>query len=323
MAKFDYEAIKLGRANKDITQKKLSELSGINLNTIKSIETGRMTPDIENINRICEVLELCAEEVYNPDFRDTKVISVVNNKGGCGKTSITGSLGYCLAEMGYKILLVDSDAQRNLSSSLNVGKTPQHFGKAVIHEESLIDYIVETEYENIDFIPSDVSMGTLDMVMFTKMHRENIVSSILSPVVEAGRYDFIIIDTNPNLSLLNFNVVNASDYCIIPVQPAGFDVEGIVTVIDFIKGIQRFNHQLSILGIVINRYDRRNKTISEAALEELTEAYGSLLFETVIQTDVKIQNAQWENVPVFSYNSSRIAKEYRTLAKEVVKRCQL
>ena len=147
---------------------------------------------------------------------------------------------------------------------------------------------------------SDVSMGTLDMVMFTKMHRENIVSSIIAPIIEEGIYDFIIIDTNPNLSLLNFNVVNASDYCLIPVQLAGFDVEGIVTVIDFIKGIQKFNHRLSILGIIINRFDRRNKTISEAAYGELSDAYGDLIFDTMIQTDVKIQNAQWENVPVFS-----------------------
>ena len=323
MAKFYYEMIKEGRSKKDITQKQLSILANININTIKSIETGRMTPDEENIKKICDVLELNEIEVYNPNFSETKVLSVVNNKGGCGKTSITGSLGYCLAEMGYHILLIDSDAQRNLSSSFNIGKTSKHFGNAVINEESLLSYIQPTEYQNIDFVAADVSMGTLDMVMFTKMHRENIVSAIISPIIEKGEYDFIIIDTNPNLSLLNFNVVNASHYCIIPVQPAGFDVEGIVTVIDFIKGIQKFNQKLNILGIVINRYDKRNKTISEAAYGELVEAYGSLLFDTIIQTDVKIQNAQWENVPVFSYNSSRIAKEYRLLAKEVLKRCQL
>ncbi len=323
MAKFEHEMIKNERTKLDITQKSLSEQTNININTIKAIETGRMIPEEDKIIKLCNALGLEVDSIYNPNFKDTKVISTVNNKGGCGKTSLTSSLGYCLAEEGFKILLIDTDAQRNLSSSFNVGKTPEHFGKAVINETSLVDYIQKTEYENIDFIPSDVSMGTLDMVMFTKMHRENIVLNILSPVISLGVYDFIIIDTNPNLSLLNFNVVNASDYCLIPVQPAGFDVEGIVTVIDFIKGIQKYNTKLSILGIVINRYDKRNKTISEAAILELKEAYSDLIFDTIIQTDVKIQNAQWENIPVFKYNSSRIAKEYRALTKEVIKRCQL
>jgi chromosome partitioning protein len=165
-------------------------------------------------------------------------------------------------------------------------------------------------------------MGTLDKHMSTQLPRENILKHILTPVVQAGLYDYIIIDTNPNLSILNFNVVNASDYALIPVQLASFDLEGIGTLVDFIKGIQKFNTKLEILGIVINKYDIRNKNITNQAEEQLRAAYNDLIFKTIIKIDVKIQNAQWENKPVMTFDTnSRISKEYRELAKEVTKRC--
>jgi len=321
--KLEYEKIKSRRIDMDLTQKELSELSGVNINVIKAIETGRTMTEKENIKKIGDVIGFKLEEIYKEDFRDTKVISVVNNKGGCGKTSICGSLGYALAELGNKILLIDADAQRNLTSSFGLTKQENHFGKAVAKEESLINnYIIQTDYPNIDFIVADVSMGTLDMLMFTKMHRENIVKQILTPVIQAGLYDYILIDTNPNLSILNFNVVNASDYVLVPVQLASFDLEGIGTLLDFIQGIQKFNTKLSILGIVINKYDIRNKNITSQAEEQLRAAYNDLIFKTIIKIDVKIQNAQWESTPVMAFDTnSRVAKEYRELAKEVIKRC--
>lgn len=323
MAKLDSDLIRARRFELDITQKQLSEITGINVNTIKSIETGRSLTDETNLRKICDVLAIDFDKVYNSDFKITKIISIINNKGGCGKTSVCSSLGYVFAEMGYKVLLIDSDSQRNLTSSYNMGKHQRHFGIAVQKEEDLSEYIMPTKYPLIDFIVADVSMGTLDMLLFTKLHRENIVRQILLPVVNRGIYDFILIDTNPNLSLLNFNIINASNYCIIPVQLAGFDVDGIVTVVDFINGVKKFNSDLDIMGIVINRYDSRNKNISEAALAELQSVYGPLLFDTMIKVDVKIQNAQWENRPVFDYSGSRITREYRALTKEVLKRCRL
>ena len=321
--KLEYEKMKSRRIEMDMTQKELSELSGVNINVIKSIETGRTMTEKENIKKIADVIGFELNEIYKEDFRDTKVISIVNNKGGCGKTSVSGSLGYTMAELGNKVLLIDADAQRNLSSSFGLPKQENHFGKAIVKEESLLNnYIIQTQYHNIDFIVADVSMGTLDMLMFTKMHRENIVKQILTPLVQAGLYDYIIIDTNPNLSILNFNVVNASDYALIPVQLASFDLEGIGTLVDFIKGIQKFNTKLDILGIVINKYDIRNKNITNQAEEQLRAAYNDLIFKTIIKIDVKIQNAQWENKPVMTFDTnSRISKEYRELAKEVIKRC--
>lgn len=317
--KIEHERLKKARIESDLTQRELAEQTGVNLSIIKAVETGRGT-DKANVAALCEALGLELDEVYREDFRKTRVISVVNNKGGCGKTSLCGSLGYVFAEQGHRVLLVDTDAQRNLTSSYGMPRHTRHFGMAIEREESLLDYIVPTGYENIDFIVADVSMGTMDMMMFTKMHRENLVRQSLMPVVDEGIYDYIMVDTNPNLSLLNFNVVNASDYIIIPVQMASFDVEGIGTVIDFIKGIQKFNQNVKILGIVVNKYDLRTRSITEAAEAELKAAYGDMILNTYLRTDVKIQNAQWENKPIFTRGSSRLGREYRELAKEILKR---
>jgi len=319
--KIEYEALRDKRQALDMTQKALSESSGVHLSLIKAIETGRGT-EAENIRRLCAALSLPFEDIYKADFRQTKIICVLNNKGGCGKTSVCGSLGFALAETGLRVLLIDGDAQRNLTSSFGQGKRERHFGRAVIGEESLLSgYIQPTEYPNLDFVVADASMGTLDMQLFTKMHRENVVRQVLQPLKQAGVYDMVLIDTNPNLSLLNFNIVNACDGVIIPVQLASFDVEGIGTVIEFIEGIRKFNDSLKILGIVISKYDMRTRSITAAAEEELRGAYGGLIFPTVIRVDVKIQNAQWENRPVFLLGNSRIAVEYRQLAREVLKRC--
>lgn len=320
--KIEYENLRRARLNKDLTQKELASLSGVNLSIIKALETGRGA-DRNKIAALCDVLDLNIDEIYYADYRNTRVISIVNNKGGCGKTSICGSLGYVLAEQGNRILLIDGDAQRNLTSSYGIGKREAHFGKAIEREQGLLvdDYIVHTCYENIDIVVADASMGTLDMLMFTKMHRENIVKGVLQELISSGIYDFVLIDTNPNLSLLNFNIVNASNYVIIPVQMASFDIEGISTVIDFIRGIQKFNPQLDIMGIVINKYDMRTRSITQAAEQELRKMYGDLVFDAYIRVDVKIQNAQWENRPVFELGSSRVAGEYRRLCREVLARC--
>ena len=192
----------------------------------------------------------------------------------------------------------------------------------VLAEQDLNGYIQPTPYENIDIIVADVSMGTLDMALFTKISRENIVRSILRPVIERGYYDYILIDTNPNLSLLNFNIVNASNFVLIPAQPASFDLDGLAVVLQFVEGIKPYNPTLQVGGIIINRYDARNRLITEAAMDQLREAYSPLLFEQIIRVDSRLQNAQWENRPVQDYaGNARISKEYRALTKEILRRC--
>lgn len=318
--KIDFEALRERRIDMDITQKYLSEQSGVNINVIKSLETGRSFTDKENIKKIIDVLGFELDEVYFENFKDTKVISIINNKGGSGKTSVTGSLGYALSEIGNKILFIDTDMQQNLTHSYNLDDNEKNIAKAISNEDNLESYILKTEFENIDFIVADLSLSTIDMVLFTKIQRENIFKHMLKPVIEKGIYDYILIDTNPTLAILNFNVVNASDYVLIPVELSSFGLEGLDVLLNFIKGVQKINEKVKIGGIIINKYDLRKKKIVEQSHSILKKAYGDQLLKTILRVDTSIENAQMNNSPVLvSHPESRIAKEYRDLSKEVMK----
>ncbi len=323
--KLFYQKIKDRRIEMDLTQKHLSEKFNINLNTIKGLETGRTGIDISNeqtLSKYKEMFEYLGfkfEEIYQDEYRNTKVLAVLNNKGGCGKTSVVGNLGYALSELGNKILCVDADMQSNLTHSFGIDTNDeQHLGTAILKEESLENYIIKTEYENIDFIKADLSMSSIEMSLFTKVHRENILTQILGPVIEKGTYDYILIDTNPTLAILNFNVLNASDYVLIPVQMNSFGLKGLGVVTKFIKDVQKFNTKLTLIGIVINNYDVR-KSVTVESERFLREAYPTSIMNTIIKVDTTMENAQYYREPVIVFNrNSRIAKEFRELAKEVL-----
>lgn len=319
-AKLDFQKLKDIRVEKDITQKILAETTGINQNTLKSIETGRITSDKATIKKLTDELGLNIDDVYIENYHCTKVICTINNKGGSGKTSVCGSLGYALSEQGNKILFIDSDMQMNLTHSFGLGKNSKNLGRALMRDESLLDYILKTKFPLIDIIISDLSMSTIEMSLFPKMHRETILKNILLPIIELGIYDYILIDTNPTLAILNLNVVNASNFCIIPVTADSFGVENIKTVLQFIKDAQKYNRDLKGAKILLNKYDIRNKTITLQCEAFVRKNYSNLLFDTIISIDNNLQKAQMNNVPVLEFKTdSRISQEYRTLCKEIIK----
>jgi chromosome partitioning protein len=264
-----------------------------------------------------EVVFLLKE--YNENKKNTKVLSILNNKGGCGKTSVVGNLGYALSELNKRILFIDADMQSNLTHSIGLDEdNDNHLGTALMKEENLENYIEKTKYEKIDFIKAHLSMSTLEMSLFTKIQRESILRHILEPIIEKGIYDYILIDTNPTLAILNFNVLNASDYVIIPVQMNSFALKGLVTVLDFIKGVKKYNTKLTLMGILINSYDKR-KNVTFSSEEFLRSAYNDLVLNTIIQIDTTIENAQYHREPTIIFNpNSRISNDFRNLAREVI-----
>lgn len=315
-----FEKIHQRRVDLDITQKEISERTGVSLSVIKALETGRSDSTIDTLEKIAAELGFSIDEIYNPEYRDTRVISVVNNKGGVGKTSVCGSLAYALSEMNYKVLCIDADMQMNLTHSFGLSKSPNHLGMGIEKEDDLINYIQKTDYANIDFIVSDLAMSTTEMLLFTKIERESILKHMLKNVISQGIYDYIIFDTNPVLGILNYNVLNVSHYVIIPIELSIFAIDGLDTLVKYIKSIKKTNEKLEIAGIVINKYDLREKKITETCEEIVKEIFGDKIFPTRVGVDTRIKQAQLENTPVlFSDSTSRIAKQFRDLAKEVAK----
>ena len=315
------EKIRQRRSEIDLTQQDLAKEANVSASLIKAIETDRCETSLENMKKIAQVLNVALEEIYIKDFRDTKVITIANNKGGCGKSTVVSNLGYCLSEINNnRILLIDSDMQMNLSYSYGIErKIDNNLNVSLIKEEPLFDYIIKTSYDNIDIVISDFDMATIEMTLFTKTLRESVFKRILGPVVEKGIYDYIIIDTNPTLGMLNFNILNASDYVFVPVEMSAFGILGLEVVTKFIAQVQSINNNLSLGGVLRTKVDKR-ENITKESDELLKDVFGDKILNSYISIDTNIKKAQWNSVPLIAFNhNSRAAKQYKELVKEVIK----
>ena len=305
----------------DFTQQDLANRSGVAISLIKTVETGRSSTGYENAVKIAEALNISIDEIYVEDFRNTKVITIANNKGGSGKTTVVASLGFAISEIGNnKVLLIDSDMQMNLSYSYGFERNPQkNIDIAIKNEDDFLNYIQKTDHDHIDIIISDFDMAAIEMTLFTKTLRETVFKRCLRSIIDKGLYDYILIDTNPTLGILNFNILNASDFVIVPVEMSAFGILGLEVLTKFIGQAQKINPGLELAGVLRTKVDKR-ENITQDAEEVLSDVFGDKIFDTYISIDTNIKKSQWERSPLSIYSeNSRATKQYKELAKEVLK----
>ncbi|MDP4094884.1 MAG: AAA family ATPase [Bacillota bacterium] len=252
------------------------------------------------------------------------IISVFNQKGGCGKSTTTTNLGAYLALQGKRVLLVDADAQAN--TTVSVGINDESLDKTIYDlltaKESTYDLTHEvlqpTAYKGLHIIPADITLSDAEITLSSLISRETILKRIFRTVLPL--YDFILIDCPPSLGLLSINALVASDALIIPTTPDYFSVKGIKHLVDTYKLVKEsLNPKLEIMGVVITKY---NKTINIAKniKKDLKEVFGEKLFKTVIRMDSKIAYAQDEGVPLMHYcTKCHGYEDYTRLGEEVLK----
>lgn len=316
-----YDKIRNRRLEIDVTQRELSDILVIPRATYASFELGKHDFDETKLKRLCEFLKIDLKEVYIEGFKETIVVPILNNSGGSGKTTVTNGLSYVLAAEGYKILVIDSDAQMNLTHSLNISKRDPHknLSIALINEQPLINFIKPTEYENLDIIIGDYALSTIETIFATKAHREKVFKRLLKSILDAGIYDYILIDTNTNLGFLNFSIMLASDYCLVPCAIEPFSLDGIAILTGFMQECKKHNPGVEILGIVKTKVDKREGYILKKTNEVLEEHFGDQLFESYMPIDIKIKHAQWDNIPVnVLAENGKSDKHYKELAKEFI-----
>lgn len=252
-------------------------------------------------------------------MRDTIVISVSVHKGGAGKSSVSSNLAYALSQMGYKILGIDTDGQKNFSRTFGkTGASDKNFYIAFMEKEDIRNHILPTDYKDIDIVVGDVALANIEKKMHSMDYRELRMGEILEGVIDEGIYDFIIIDTSPSLGMLNTSILNATDEVLIPVEPTAFGLEGLGVFMEHYNGIKQYNKYLNILGIVLNKVDLR-ENLSTDVHEVINTAFNKDVLKTQISVDTNIKNAQWRNEPLaVQYKNSRAAKNFESLAKEVV-----
>lgn len=255
-------------------------------------------------------------------MKKTKVISVSIHKGGSGKSSIASNLGYSLSKLGNKVLLIDTDSQMNLTHSYGLRSNKEkNFYNAFMERESIKKHIIPTNYKNIDFVVSSVRLAGIESEMGAIQLREFVVREILSEIKEQNIYDFIIIDTNPSLGMLNTSVLYGSDYILIPIEPTPFGVEGLDVFIKHYDQVKHHHKELEIAGIVLNKMDARRSKRQEI-IQVIEGVFGKYILDSEIKVDSNIENAQWENMPLEIYlkenkKYSDTTKMFDDLAKEV------
>jgi len=258
--------------------------------------------------------------------KGTKVLTFANNKGGSAKSTTCANVAYALTLLGNRVLVIDGDMQLNLSLSffneekvLEFAAGENNLYNAIKNHKDLQDFIVPTEYPNLEIIVSSTLMYSIEYELFTKWQRETILKRCLKNVRETGGYDYILIDSPPTLGSWVMNILTSSDELIIPVEASPWGLFGLANLFEFLEDIREIVPDLHLLGVVLTKVDERKNYVKQtkATLKDLKDTY---IFENYIRIDSNIEWAQENSKPVLAYKkSSRGAKEYFAFAEEVDK----
>lgn len=245
----------------------------------------------------------------------TKIIAIVNQKGGTGKTTTTVNLGCAIAKKGKKVLLVDLDAQGNLSYSLGILEIEKSIGQVLLGELDFREILISRE--GLDVAPAEIDLADVEINIAGELARESILKKILAKETE---YDYILIDCPPSLSLLTINALNAASRVIVPLQMEVLSLQGLDQIISTINQIKEvLNENLEIMGLLPVMVDSRRK-LSREIYEHIEENYSFKIFKSRIRTNVRASEAPSFGESLISYSpNSNGAKDYMAFANEILK----
>lgn len=248
------------------------------------------------------------------------VISIINNKGGVGKTTITQNISICMAKNGYKTAIIDFDAQANLTYAIK--HTPKRDLGALLSDKQpiTIEDFSETEYENLYILPNKKDINS---TLFNRMNPTDQLFVLKNILKDLNSFDFIFIDTAPNLDMPTFNAMIVSNHVLIPVEFDIFSAIGLAVLYENINSAKQVNADLNVLGVITTQVHEGRK-INKEMQPSLIKHFGDVVFKSAIRTNEKFKQAQAEQTDIFSYENSfsekKGSEDIENLCKEMLNR---
>ena len=249
----------------------------------------------------------------------SKIIAIVNQKGGVGKTTTTVNLSAALAKKGKKVLLIDEDPQGNATSGVGVNKVQEKSTyDVIINETEIEEVIIGSSVKKLDVCPSNINLAGAEVELVPMMARETKLKEKLEAVKD--KYDYILIDCPPSLGLLTINALTAANSIIIPIQCEYYALEGVGQLMNTVNLIKKqLNKELYIEGVVLTMNDARTN-LSNQVISEVKKYFKDNVYKTIIPRNVKLSEAPSFGMPITTYAPlSKGARCYEKLAQEVIK----
>ena len=249
-----------------------------------------------------------------------KIIAVVNQKGGVGKTTTTINVAAQLAASGYTVLLADLDPQGNATSGLGLDKhSPITMYELLCQGQQLAAAVLQTNVAQLSVVAANTNLVGAEIELVDRPLREYVLQQLL----QLADYDYIVIDCPPSLGLLTINALTAATQVLMPVQAEYYALEGLSQLLNTVQAVKHStNPNLELLGVVLTMYDKRT-SLSEQVRDEVKKYFGENLFKTVIPRNIRLAEAPSYGKTIFEHDKwSKGARAYKALTKEIISRTQ-